>query len=174
MVQRQQPLDFFFQFLRMCRELFEEAARGWFARSQMKCFENEPRAPLWRSQPYQCGNHRAIAMSPKDRALNPYRIQHQKSLLGCPLMEIRRHLSGQLLRTPVAGSIWDYEAHTISECLDLTIDRIDPITPTSVQENYWPPTAHIPVMNLYRPDSGGMRRLWQLHKRQAISIPRTN
>ncbi len=125
-----------------------------------------------RRQPDHRGNHRPIAVSPKNRALDPKRIQHQQSLLGCPAMKIQLHRPRKSRRVPITRSIRNHEPDFVQSrnltILNLTINGIHPITPPAMQKHHRPPVTHIPIVNLDRPNSSRMRRVFQFQKRHGI------
>ena len=111
----------------MVGKALKEIVRARLVAIKMKGFENQPFAPLGRQQPDHRGNDRSIAVSPKNCALNPKRIQDQQSLRGGAAMKIQRQLPRKSRRSPVTQPIRNHKADEFAQRLDLPVDWIDPI-----------------------------------------------
>ncbi len=171
MIRRQQTLYLLIDVFRMIGKAREETARAGLRPIEMKCFQNQTLAPLGSGQSNHRGNHRPVAVSPKNRALDPQRIEYQQRLLRGAPMKIGRQLRMQWKwrGAPMSRSIRNHKAHLALEGRDLPLDGIHPLTPPPMQENQRPTAAHIPIMNLNRSNPGRMRRVFQFHKRHLIS-----
>ncbi len=153
----------------MIREALEEAARPRLVPIEMDCFKNQSRAPLRCQKPDLRGNHRAITMSPKNSAFNSHRIEYKKSLLGRSPVKVGGHWTSETRGAPVTRPVWNHKAHIALQTLDLPVNGIYPITPPAVQKHDRLPAPHISIVNLNRPNSRRVRRVFQFHKRHELS-----
>jgi hypothetical protein len=110
-------------------------------------------------------------MPPENGSIDPQRVQKCDGFLCRPAVKIERHLSCDSRRVPISRAIRDQYAKLLLECFHLLIKRIDPIPPTAMEKNQWPPAPKFPIVNRYGANLCRMGRVNQLERRH-LTLPR--